>query len=304
MSLVSVEDREVLLLFRLKEESWVRLSDRSLGFVLARDERYPEPSLVVAAPPRLTIPYSTIKTRRLYTISDIIPFIKRSRAKRFYTGDTKGTYVIATKRWAEITFCGPLEVKTIPVGKCVPIEHPNPFELTPFFESNSAWETLLCEMQNIPDFKIDPFVKFDTFSFLTPEMMFELGCHYASDHLQYGDRVRVLHNIDGFTVGMVGTFQSSLGSTATIVFDSTEHEQSLSQYNLALTFEPLDLVEVVFGRHKGLRGMVVMIQEHEVSIVDEKDSTNLVRMCLSLSVDNLFTLGNCLGHYFLILSSD
>ena len=277
LSLVSVEDREVLLLFRLKEESWVRLSDRTMGFVLARDERHPEPSLVVAAPPRLTISPSTIKVRRLYTISDMILFMKRSRARRFYAGDTKGTYVIATKRWAEITFCGPLEVKTIPVRKCIPIEHPNPFELALFFESNSAWETLLCEMQNIPDFKIDSFVKFDTFSFLTPERMCELGCHYASERMQYGDRIRLLHDIDGFAGGMVGTFQSALGSTATIVFDSTKHEHSLSQYDIALTFEPLDLVEVVLGRHKGLRGMVVMTEEHEVSVVDENDSSNLVR---------------------------
>ena len=87
----------------------------------------------------------------------------------------------------------------------------------------------------------------------------------------------LLHDIDGFAGGMVGTFQSALGSTATIVFDSTKHEHSLSQYDIALTFEPLDLVEVVLGRHKGLRGMVVMTEEHEVSVVDENDSSNLVR---------------------------
>ena len=159
-------------------------------------------------------------------------------------------------------------------------------------------------MQNITDFRTDTVVKFDRLSFLTSERMFELGCHYASDHLQYGDRVRVLHDIDGFAGGMVGTFQSSLGSTASIVFDSTNYEQSLSQYDLALTFEPLDLVEVVLGRHKGLRGMVVMIEDHEVSVVDENDTTNLVMTCLIPIVDILFTLYVCLGHSFLVLHSD
>lgn len=206
----------------------------------------------------------------------MLSYMKRSRAKRFFNGEIEGTHVVMTKNRSLVTFCGPLEVKSIPVRKCIPVEHPNPFELTLFFESNAAWQAMLEEMKKMTEFSTITNAKFDVFSFLTPGKMLEIGINYASDQAQYGDRVRVLHDTDGFAGGTAGIVQACQGSTVTVLFDSTGEEHTLSQYDVAHTFEPLDLVEVVLGRHKGLRGMIVMIEDNEVTVIDEKSDSDLV----------------------------
>ena len=83
LTMVPVEARETLLQFRLDERIWIRLPDRLLGFVLARDKSLSEHTLVIAAPSRHASTPSTKKARRLYNVHDMLSYVKQYHANRF-----------------------------------------------------------------------------------------------------------------------------------------------------------------------------------------------------------------------------
>ncbi|KAK7679069.1 hypothetical protein QCA50_018014 [Cerrena zonata] len=292
VSLVPTEHREVLLTFDIEDKcwTWTRLPDGSLGFILDHeDHEGREPLSIVAAPPLLcplNLPKGP-KQRRLYTYADILPLLSKLRVPSLSSSDY-GTHTFVLKGFECIDFMGPLLITQIPTSKLKPISHPDPFELSIFFDAKDAWSSLLDAFRCHPNLNIDAVDEAIFCSFLTPEEMVRLGRRFAALRLTTGDHVTVVGK-DSEVKGSGGVICNVAGDNMHVRLFHDQQTVTIHRNDLCQVFLPLSLVEVVSGYRRGARGMVLYNDADTISILDDSDSTNIFTtssFCLKSRLDN------------------
>ena len=277
LTVIPVEDRQVLLTVRHEDRSWVRLKDGSVGYAVAYNHTAPQANMWIAAPPRLR-PIenpSGAPIRRLYTLEDMNKLISKSRFNHL-ASRPPATHIIVTKSNTILSFCGPLELKSIRLSSCAPVAIPNPFELLTFFEANATWPSLLTSMSN-HGISTTGVREFDIFKFLTLPYIQRIGHRYAAEFLKVGDRVRLSWSPRDTPSDVIGTIRSLHDENVLVFFPTTSHTELTPRDQTIQVFQPLDLVEAHCGQHHGLRGMVILIEDDQVYVQNENDVTSLVR---------------------------
>lgn len=86
----------------------------------------------------------------------------------------------------------------------------------------------------------------------------------------------MIKNVEGTVQGMKGEVDTINGREMRVKFYSTELTITVMRDAVEPYFESLDLVEVVYGPHRGLRGLVVDYDNGDVSVLDELDDLTIV----------------------------
>ena len=276
LTVIPIEDRQVLLTVHLEDRSWVRLKDGSIGYAVAYDHTAPQANMWIAAPPRLRPIENPSGTpiRRLYTLEDMKTLISRSHFNHL-ASRPPATHIIVTKSNTILSFYGPLELKSIRISSCTPVAIPNPFELLTFFEANATWPSLLASMAD-HGISTAGVRDFEALKFISLNYIQRIGHRYAADFLKIGDRVRLSSSTHDTPTDVVGTIQSLHDKTVSVFFHTTSHSELTPREHIIQVFQPLDLVEAHCGQHHGLRGMVILIEDDQVYVQNENDVTSLV----------------------------
>lgn len=277
VSHIPMDDRSRLLAVKIEETSWVRLKDGSLGYILAHEDHgRSEPMEVVAEPPLLPpLHYpSGPKQRRLFTYEDIKPLLSDLMFPRLSASE-HGTHEIHLKNRRIIEYNGPLLVSHIPHSKLQPVEHPDPFELSLFIEANETWPSLLASFDQHPGLSTDFIDRNFCCDFLTSDRMMKLAEEFAALRIAIGDHVAVVGGHSELH-GLEGRVSSVNGDELCVALFATQEVATVLRRELQQVFPPLSLVEVVSGRHRGSRGMILHCEGDNVSLLNEQDNTSVV----------------------------
>lgn len=156
IELIVVDNREALLDITLPDLwTWVRVKkDGRIGYALSSDWSTTEFFYAVAVPPLLPPLRNPpgVKEPRLYTIEDLEPILKANDMPFLLLG-LHGNWMVHTKSGREYEFSGPLEVVCQGPSGLVPVEAPNPFDLTLFLEARLYWPVLLQPCKTVWDYE-------------------------------------------------------------------------------------------------------------------------------------------------------
>lgn len=278
--LVPITERAALLTISLENHTWMRLDDNSIGYILGRDQDGANNVYVVAAPPLLPPLGETdgIKTRRLYTYDDMVPLLsKLTRPILSYPEyGTHAVDLIGKTSYRE--FIGPLDVCYVSERNIVPVDTPNPFDLSLLAQANDYWPILLHRLQNHEGLNTTLIQPSHALEFLTSDEMEKMAKRYALLSLAVGDRVRIGHEGLDRTDYPQGTIRCVDGNEMSVELYSTHENITVTKASVSQYFEPLDLVEVANGSRKGVRGMVLYSSGENVTVRDENENSTIVRL--------------------------
>ncbi|KAK7682449.1 hypothetical protein QCA50_014654 [Cerrena zonata] len=305
VSLVPMDSREQLLTFNLKQTLWVRLKDGSVGYVLDHEDHDQLQRMELVAVPPLLPPLNFPagrKQRRLYTYADLQPLLANLAVPRLSAID-KGTHVMRLKTQEVIEFMGPLLISSIPRSKLKPIDHPDPFELQLFFEAKDAWSTLLDSLRHHPGLNTDQVDGVMDCCFLTPEDMVKLAQDHAALRLANGDHITIVRK--GTELGgLEGEVCSVAGDEVTVKIFVSEQVATFRRKDLRQIFLPLSLVEVVSGRHQGVRGLVLYQDGDSFNVLDENNTSNIDEHRQTRPLDNTLPLHDISRRFQTFTSSE